>query len=441
MKFSIYIALWGDEFIRSFMQDILPLHFSKGNLYAFLENNISVDFVFYTLTHDVKKISHYSSFKTLEAIMPVSIYGVETRHKDKFYLLTELHNLAILDAQVKDSTIIIFYADVVFSEGYFARLIKLRNSGYRAVLTFPISANKQEFLASYQLSNGREFVNYALSHMHNELKVHTWTDNSVCRAPNYFVAFLDNKNCLMHSFHWVPIMIAPTVLGVQGYYTIDTDFVRRACPEYETLYLVTDSDDLPMVSLLDKEELRENIEKISGDSVNFYANWSVFGADKLHLELFKEKIWYHYDDLNEQTLEIEIKADRIIEKIFAVRRKINNIFSKIIELSKKRPIIIFGAGLRGQLLSISMIFNDTPVYAIYDNNPNKWGIHYGPVPVMQPNYEKYKEFFIVIAADRYIEISKELKCHDLVYEKDFIVVNQTSDRYLEMELLETLERI
>jgi len=416
------LAIWGKEYIYDFMEQILPLHFSPGNLLAFSENNCSVEFVFYTLLDDVERFSHYSSYRKLKNLMPVSVKGVKTRHTDKFYIMTELHNLAVLDAENKDSTMIFFFADVVFSEGYFSRLIELRNEGYRAVLGFALLTNKDEFIQSYHLSSGRKFVQQALSCVHDEVRTHDWDDSLVSEAPNSITFPLhENRGLLIRSFHWTPIMLAPIEKGIQSYWTIDVDLVRRTCLDYRCIYIVTDSDDMAIASLSKKDDYRQKQILTKGATLEVFAQWSLLGADPFHLKFFQEKLWFLFEQKNPSLTATEEISDKVVKDIFLLRKSISNVFEDIVTLSQGRDIIIFGAGGYGQLVSRTLIHYDCHTAAFFDNDPNKWGMKYGPVQVKKPDFSNSNNCFFIITAERYNEIVVGLKKYGLVENNDFFI--------------------
>ena len=428
--FSIYLAIWGEDYIREFMEKILPLHFSPGNLYAFEKQSCSVEFIFYTLSENCELFSQYPSYKILEQLMPVSIKGVETRHTNKFYLLTELHNLAIVDAGKKNSTMLFFFADVVFSEGYFARLIALRYEGYRAVVAFALLANKDEFLQSYDIKKGKEFTDYALSCLHDEIKTHFWNEALISDAPSSLMFPLEGESgILVRSFHWTPILIAPVEKNIQSYWTIDVDFVRRACLDYDKVFLVTDSKTMAAVSLSPRSELRQQQTAINGSVIQLFSQWSLIGADSFHLKFLKEKLWFFSKEPRGLVTQVENESDRIVNEILTLRKQLPNIFHEIIARAKGKKIIVFGSGGYGQLVARTLIHYDVHTSAFFDNNCEKWGIKYGPVEVIKPNYSQKDDIFIVVAAEKYEEIILELNQHKLEKNKAFIVFNDSCINY------------
>ena len=427
INFNIVLAVWGDDYISFFMEQILPLYLTDGNLFSFSRHNIDARFKIYTLPGNISSFEKYESYKQLAERMDVTVTEVTSKHENKFYILSELHNFAIRESNQSNSAIIFMMPDTVLPDDSMEKLIKLRLDGFRAVMIWGFPVQKETFCKKYALNNtrlsGRDFTRLSLSCTHNEWEAHIWNDHIVSDSPNSFYwRFPEGNGYLIRGFHLHPIMVDPVNMDIDLHYTIDIEYIYKACPNDDMIYIVCDSDELLAASLNPINEVRK-MNMLSHNSVyDVIGKWSQWGANPLHLRMFQEKLWVHTEDIGEYCHSIELESDSVVSRIIDRRNNLDNIFLRIIHGAKGRRIAIFGAGDFGQLVCRTLPLYDVEPFAIFDNDPCKWGKSYGPVPVCKPTPSMITNCFIVIAVvESYGEISAGLEAQGLRENSSFLI--------------------
>jgi len=265
MNFNFITAVWGPAYTELYLRVVLPNQLTPGNLLAIADRGKPVYRV-YTGSADAEVIRASAVWKALEALMETEICEVDNileghLKPDKYGTMTACHRLGIL-ASLRDTESVLIFppADVLFSEGTFARLYELAQAGKRVVMLAGVRLLKETvvpaYLERYARSDqigipigSRELVALALEHLHPISKAMLWDSPSFITFPSAFYWLVGNEGIIERAFHLHPVMVHPLVRDALPVNTIDGDYLTRSCPNFSDVHVVTTSDEMVVYEL------------------------------------------------------------------------------------------------------------------------------------------------------------------------------------------------
>lgn len=146
-KIHLIVAVWGPEYIGYFLSLCLRSLMASHNL-PIVSGNLTLSCVFkiYTYKSDEIVIRNSSVFQSLEAIMPVEFIHIELENR-KFSLMNRCHNDAIAEARKQAAYLFFLAPDHIYSNGAFETALQLITQGAKAIMVFPVHANRDQFIA------------------------------------------------------------------------------------------------------------------------------------------------------------------------------------------------------------------------------------------------------------------------------------------------------
>jgi len=191
--------------------------------------------------------------------------------------------------------------DMVLSDGSVAALDRLASAGKQVVLA---AANRFTYGCVDELEHQglmmsgkplvlapRELVKTAFRHLHPETDGFEWCSPYFCDVPtSSFWRVPGDDGALMHSFFWAPLLVDYAVieqhdtsyLDIGG--TTDGRYVALHFSNQDTIHVVTDSDEILLVSFTDESEYGYPV------STAWYKCWrpfaNIYKALNLHLTLY-----------------------------------------------------------------------------------------------------------------------------------------------------------
>ena len=184
MKFHIIQAVWGEAYIDLLLNVALPSQLAPGNLPVFRNSDHQVIYKIYTTTNAAQSIGRNPVFLQLCAIMPTEFVCVDDivntagimSPEQKYHAMSECHRMAMEGARKSEAGLIFLSPDCMQSDGTFASLLKLAESGKRAVVMSALRVVKETFVpelvSGFRRADGtirvssRELVKLACEHWH-----------------------------------------------------------------------------------------------------------------------------------------------------------------------------------------------------------------------------------------------------------------------------------
>ena len=338
IRFYFITPVWGEKFVDMFLHISLPTQLSKGNLGSFQRRPNADKYKIYTTSKDAGVIQKSPVCARLNELIETEFHFIddalvefETGKINKYDLMTICHGRGIADGLTDHAALVILSADVVFSDGSFANIRKIAQSGkrgiaigsYRVVTETFGSALQKKFYSSKRhciTIPSREMVKLSLDCIHPDSRVLFWDEPSFLNGwPAFLYWDVSKEGVLQRGIHLHPLMIYPSRkdvqlnpssgMGIDGY-----DYIKRVVPDFEDIYVVEDSDEIASFSLQHASETC-----CSPYPANMFAisSWIRKHCCSYHINYLKRKIRFHCAEISPQWEKVEQASDKVVESICA----------------------------------------------------------------------------------------------------------------------------
>ena len=284
MRYDVFVTVWGQTFVRKFVNLSLVSQLAKGNLPALAKN---AD-VFYHIYTD-KASREYFEPKLLELSKHVKV---------QFYYFDEIpfgsgsleqailnsdvttikHNVQRITANLmlsglKNSAAVLLDSDFIIADGSLDRMHRLRKKGKRAVMTSLLRLNEAKTsdvlykdFAFYL--EARNLVKLCIKYMHPIFTEYFMDSKHPTHYPSQLNWWVSNSGKNLNTMAGFvtqclfphPLMVEPNLLansrGTKYFSTMDYDYALRVVSD-DNIYLSKNSDEL-LVCKVSPEEYRAN---------------------------------------------------------------------------------------------------------------------------------------------------------------------------------------
>lgn len=356
----ISIPVWGDEYIRLFLDISLPFYFSKNNLpYLQKQKKYNSRVIIHTFRKHFETFKESSSFINLESIINVEFRFIDemniienqsSERQKQFNVFVECHKDVIKIGSEESSIILFFNADLIFSNNLFKNLFDYLDKGYRAICISAMRLNKNKS-SKIILENstfnytGKELVELALDNLHPSFKNLNWQNKNVPSCLSILYWHLDDKNILLRSFHLHPLAIWPEK-QVLLKNTIDDSFLFESCSK-EKIKVIEDSDDFVVFELTDEKS--NMLGQLVKYPFLYLVKWSANTLTSGHWGNIEYKLFFRTNNFSDSWKEIEHKSDLLYSRL-----KKMVIFYQLL---KKTKVIYFLKALRAIYRFGKKVFN------------------------------------------------------------------------------------
>ncbi len=373
-SFHLITAVWGDEYLSTFLEVTLPNHLSKGNLDAFDASKDAI-YKIYTSEKDLNRIEENIHYKKIARMMKTSImavpglytpveYKLQADHAKALSAMNRLHRLAIAEANAENATLIFLAPDMLFSVGSFSKLLEFADLGKRAVVIPSIRAVKEKFLPEFERlfkdeyghfqAPARDMVRLALKHVHQLTEKYFIDSTSFADTPRNIFWRVGDEGLLGRCSHFHPLMICPEEKTIFPLLAIDHDYYITAISDYKDFYIVSDSDDIVAVDLSYRDKQAELIIPRKFKELTF-ATRLADNVDNIELKFLRSKVRIHAGELTEKWKPIEKESNKIVGRILATARLLRKRSERVtmvhnIPLHAVKRVMILGSGRMVELV-------------------------------------------------------------------------------------------
>lgn len=303
MRFDFNMVVWGESYVDTLLEAVLPNQATPGNLGAF-RGAEGCRYRIFTQPQDAQRIVAAPIFRRIESSIPVEFVfddelGAKGGHEANYEDMTRCHRRALADAAEAGAAIVFLPADCLWSEGSFAAMARRRaegklavlNPGIRLVRETAYEAFLEQFLdreSGAAPAPARTLAALALAHLHplTRAAFHdvadfiSWPSNVLWRAPDGFV---------VRAFHLHPFML--DMQGREARYAIslDQDLIGAACPDPAAIHVATDSDEILQVSFEDADHRRDLLPEANRLSLQAVLEWARKYSAPVQHTLFAER--------------------------------------------------------------------------------------------------------------------------------------------------------
>lgn len=294
--YNFVVAVWGEEFRRTFHDYALPTLLAPDNLPAFTSSHSS-SFELYTTEADALWLSDTPVIRRLVDVLPVRFHTHDDLiSEDQYGAVSAFHRFAIRAAAKTNDALVFLTPDQMWADGSLAELGELADAGLRVVMVPSLRVVKESFAPAMRQRFGVEsggviaanpdaFVSVGLKHLH-QITRHTFAESESFSAhPSHVIWRVAPDRLLVRSFHLHPLMVHPRNVDADFEITVDDDFIYRACPDRADYHIVPDSSKISVFEMTEAERAIGLVRTRSA-TPEFVAGWAELYAHKLHRDFF-----------------------------------------------------------------------------------------------------------------------------------------------------------
>jgi hypothetical protein len=339
--FYFIVVFWGREHRIYFLRLCLASLLSKGNIPA-LSKNAGHRMVIATTREDWDAIQAHPTFRHMKKYIEPLFLKLERPGPDdsKMLAMSKGHKLASTRAFDDKAMGVYLTPDLVLTDGSVAALDLLSRDGAKVVMCaavrFAWETCIPEMRRRFDMKAGkaltlppRELCEVALNSLHSETMRYNWEKSYFVNMP--IVCYWDvpkGEGVVVHSFSWAPLLVNYAALESHDTktfdeWTLDGDYIYRNFPNKDDVYVVTDSDEIMLVSFTRESELHFKLKR----SLLKIGPWAkgikqlllrrLFFShimDPLKRDLFPTKVRWHWGDIGPQWAPVENRAKLLIEE-------------------------------------------------------------------------------------------------------------------------------
>ncbi|HWK96693.1 MAG TPA: hypothetical protein VNR39_14855 [Pseudolabrys sp.] len=332
MRVSFALVVWGEAYIRSFLEFSLPTLLVDGNL---IDNPLieGSRFEVVTTKADFATLTASPLFQKLQRTLPVDFIEIgAAQNGNKYRAVSQYHIEAIRRSEDFDA-IAILYPDVVWSRGAVRYAVERLNAGAIALFSpgpTILPAAAREALATFGKSYGQagaqslaiepqQLAGAVLDHHHPMWDGFDWEGHCFTETPACLRWSVPGQGWLIRCFHLHPVMMKVQrnnpMFFADFEVSLDGEYTARLFDGLDGLAFATDTDRFAIVSL---REAHEPPLPVPGGrpSVTAVARWAEEGALLLHRSFADVAFRWHRGHVDEAAWQaVEKRSQAIIEDV------------------------------------------------------------------------------------------------------------------------------
>lgn len=240
--------VWGEEYTQTFIQASLPSQLTSKNLPFLTTCNIQIRYRIFTTEKDQYTIEQSNVLQEIQRYFQVDFINIQSfLDGNKYRVITDVHALAIHDANKIDAGIVFLSPDFILVEGLFEELAQSIFNNKRVVLIGTPRVDKNAFLDDLQKQQlpldqmylATNLLPIALKNLHRISKEIIWNGKTLLDWPSHIYWKLSDTSLLIHAFHLHPIFIWPENKHVSLQSTIDGGYIHEAVPDETSWQIIT----------------------------------------------------------------------------------------------------------------------------------------------------------------------------------------------------------
>jgi hypothetical protein len=320
--FHVVSVVWGQRHVEMFLDVAVPNQLTAGNLGAL---PVGSRYRVFTAREDVEALAASPVLGRVAALMPVDLEVMPELSESSvpaLHRMTTAHCRALTDARDTRAALVFLNADCFISEGALDAVVRRHSAGSRAVVCTGIRLNRDEFVAALRARGvqglpPRELAKLAMDHLHAFTLAHMIDASQTARGPISVYWKVPGEGILARSFFLHPLMIDPVCPDAMPETTIDAKYVARACPAYEDIHVVTDSDELSVFELSGTDEAVN--ETVLGGIRLWRAATMFTSRDSHQKRYWTHPIRIHGRDLGPAWKAVETESARFARRVMRLR--------------------------------------------------------------------------------------------------------------------------
>jgi hypothetical protein len=321
MRFSIYIAAWGEKYLCHLTEIGLAALLAPNNLPA-MGSFGHLRMILFVPRTEMPRLRETPIVQEIGQFCQLEIREFEPKtFANPHAALSEAHRLALSDAIEDGSQVIILNADTVISDGTLLAAARSAAAGKKVLLVTGLRLNERtaapilrnnllEEAGRADTLQPRKFLKFAMNHFHPEVARYDVQSKYFSPHPTICLWSLGDRGILQRAFHLHPLLIDATsfpkdALNALSTDTIDGALIINSFPNLEDIAICQDSDDILVFSLSDPMEHNDDFVANSMSLELLQRTAYRENVNALHRYIFTKPIRLHTTDLNDDWKKLE----------------------------------------------------------------------------------------------------------------------------------------
>ncbi|MGE3622613.1 MAG: TIGR04372 family glycosyltransferase [Bdellovibrionales bacterium] len=334
------VAVWGENYIDTFLQLALPSFLAPGNIPA-CAALASTRFAIITRPEDTAGFERHPSIAELRRVAALDILPLMTADQfegNRYSVMARAHRHVIRQALEGRSILSILSPDCIIADGGLAfglrRILDgnlaVNVAGPRALLedAAPVLTATPFCRDSKIISiSSPDLVSLLTRHPHPISQILYWNADPFSGFPSAVYWAAGSESLLARYFHLHPIFVDMKYADAKAGYSdsIDGSLLTLANISAERVFVVTHSNDMCVVELSSNaHDPMASRPKIVEDKIRFMEEWARIGADLSHIAQFKSYRFLFQGRENVDWGAIAASADREMAGVFASLQRIED---------------------------------------------------------------------------------------------------------------------
>jgi len=347
--FYFIIVFWGDRFRGHLADFCLPSSLSPNNIPR-LSGGRRNRFVFCTTVEDWAALIRTAIFAELERHIEPQFIEIPPAPPGRpgAEHMGVGHKLAAQMAHKEGGYGIFLTPDLMMSDGSVVALERYARAGHRVVLSVALRFGEEPLFENLRTTGiiregerlsqlgrpltitGRQLVAAAIRSLHSETQRYEWDSTCFTDFPSAcWWRVPDENGIVIHSLNWLPVLVDYAAVGRHDTSTFDTwtldgDYVYRNFGDGADVHVVTDSDDLMLVSWAPLSDRPQSLSRSHLKTLPGVGPW-VKGAilrgamtcgtfDPLKQRIFFLPVRWHTRDLTPAWPEVERRSAETLRR-------------------------------------------------------------------------------------------------------------------------------
>ena len=271
--FYFTVVFWGAEH-RAYFTDLLVASLLSPNNIPALKKERRSKFLIVTTLQDWRALQDHVLFRRLCLYVEPIFFEMPFPQKGdlKMLVMSKGHKQVSMKAYEDQAYGVYVTPDLVLSDGSVSAMERLAEEGKKVVLCVAIRFQQETILPELEQKgflapgcplsmSSRELMDVALKHLHSETLRYEFEAPYFADSPiSVYWWTVPGQRMIIHSFSWAPLVVDYGALkhhDTQTFenWTLDGDYIHRNFPNPGDVYVVTDSDEISLVSFTKEADL------------------------------------------------------------------------------------------------------------------------------------------------------------------------------------------
>jgi hypothetical protein len=341
--FYFTVVFWGAVYRGYFTDLLLASLLSPHNIPA-LKKSRGNKFLIVTTRQDWHALQGHPMFERMRQYLEPEWHEmpVPQSHELKMLVMSRGHKRVATRAFEDQAYGVFVTPDLILSDGSVAAMERLAEAGKKVVLSVAIRFRHETLLPEMEREgylkagepltiSSRDLMRLALRNLHSETLRYEFDAPYFAHCPVSLYWWVPGGNgIIIYSFSWAPLVVDYGALHEHDTrtfedWTLDGDYIYRNFPNHEDVYVVTDSDELSLVSFTKEADLHFDLVPDSRMKygrlfsavykVGFIRSlWRSSVMDPLKRCIFAQPVFLHSAGLDGKWPEKRGETDVLIEK-------------------------------------------------------------------------------------------------------------------------------